>query len=157
METTFVFFQDKIFEELKTVFGDDNRDPTYADLQEMRYLECCIKESLRLYPSVPKITRQVGEEIRLKNGLVIPKHCSLLIMIFEMHRRSDLFPNPEKFDPDRFLPENTIERHPYSYIPFSAGLRNCIGNYLGSIINKHLLGSLQCIIHYSPILRYTHN
>ncbi|XP_044765946.1 cytochrome P450 4c3-like [Coccinella septempunctata] len=152
--------QDKIYEELKSVFGDDDRDPTASDLQELRYLERCIKETLRLYPSVPKISRKTEEDIILDGGLIIPKDSTLLIMIYEMHRRADLYPNPEKFDPDRFLPENVLHKHPYAYIPFSAGPRNCIGqkfammemkSFLTAILRNYILEpidtpeTIQCI------------
>ncbi|GBP96580.1 Cytochrome P450 4C1 [Eumeta japonica] len=119
--------QDKVFHEISEIFGDSNQQITIQDLNRLKYMECCIKESLRLYPPVPVISRFIKDEITL-NGNVIPAGNTLChIHIFDLHRRADLFEDPLAFKPERFLPENSIGRHAYAYIPFSAGPRNCIG------------------------------
>lgn len=58
---------------------------------------------------------------------LIPGGTIAHLHIYDLHRDANFWPNPNKFDPDRFLPENVLGRHPFSYIPFSAGPRNCIG------------------------------
>jgi len=58
----------------------------------------------------------------------IPPQTVVVVVPYLLHREEKHFPNPLTFDPDRFLPENSINRHPYAFIPFSAGPRNCIGN-----------------------------
>nr|QZM07473.1 cytochrome P450 monooxygenase CYP4C131 [Lasioderma serricorne] len=119
--------QDKVAQELHDIFQDDvDRPITTKDLGEMKYLERVVKESLRLYPSVPFIARKLTKDIEC-DGLIIPESCSVAIHIYNVHRDPNHFPEPNRFDPDRFLPENTRNRHPYAYIPFSAGPRNCIG------------------------------
>lgn len=59
---------------------------------------------------------------------IVPSGTILYIPIKLIQRNPDFWPNPDVFDPDRFLPEKIQNRHPYSYLPFSAGSRNCIGN-----------------------------
>jgi len=60
-------------------------------------------------------------------GLPVPKGTTTLIVPWSMHMNKNIYPDPDTFDPDRFLPENSVNRHPFAFIPFSAGSRNCIG------------------------------
>ncbi|GFR06285.1 cytochrome P450 4c3 [Trichonephila clavata] len=122
--------QKKAHEELTWIFGDDTESSaTENDLNNMKYLKCVIQETLRLYPAVTMIGRSVPENSTI-SGYPIPKGATCILVPSVIHRDEDVFPNPEKFDPDRFLPENSLNRHPYAYIPFSAGPRNCIGQTL---------------------------
>ncbi|XP_050347063.1 cytochrome P450 4C1-like [Nymphalis io] len=133
--------QNKLYDEMKSIFGDSRRPATIDDLKEMKYLDCCIKETLRLYPSVPYIFRSITEEIVL-GGYVIPAGTMCQIHIYDLHRRPDLYPEPERFIPERFLPENCIDRHLFAYLPFSAGSRNCIGQKFAMLQMKTLTSSL---------------
>lgn len=121
--------QEKIAEEMELIFGDSDRPATIKDLNEMKYLERVLKETMRMYPPVPIIGRIASEDAEV-GGYIIPKNTFISIMIFMVMRDPAHFPNPAKFDPDRFLPEVANKRHPYAYIPFSAGPRNCIGKSL---------------------------
>lgn len=85
-----------------------------------------LKEVLRLFPSAPFVARNLIEELEI-NGVVLPVGTSVHMMFFDLHRDPEHFPDPLRFDPDRFLPELVEKRHPFAYLPFSAGPRNCIG------------------------------
>ncbi|XP_067005981.2 cytochrome P450 4C1 [Anabrus simplex] len=133
--------QDQVFQELDEIFGDSSRSATAEDLVRMRYLEQVIKETLRLYPSVPIITRYLESDLQVGKHL-IPSGVNVYIPTFLIHREPELYPQPDKFDPDRFLPENAKGRHPYAYIPFSAGPRNCIGQRFALMEEKVVLSTI---------------
>ncbi|XP_071576174.1 cytochrome P450 4C1-like isoform X3 [Temnothorax nylanderi] len=118
--------QDRVRNEVDTALQKNGKKFTMKLLQDLPYLERCIKEALRLYPSIFVISRIPGEDVKLQSYLV-PAGTLLLLNIYAVHRDPNFWPNPEVFDPDRFLSEKIRNRHPYSYVPFSAGPRNCIG------------------------------
>lgn len=119
--------QEKVYEEMIEIFGNEKDTPVTADhLKNMKYLDCTIKETFRIYPPVPIISRTLKGDLEI-NKHTVPAGTTCFIVLNELHRDSTYFPNPEIFDPDRFLPENSVGRHPYAYVPFSAGSRNCIG------------------------------
>ncbi|GBM99130.1 Cytochrome P450 4V2 [Araneus ventricosus] len=139
--------QEKVHEELDQIFGDDTeRDVNTDDLKDMKYLDRVLKESQRLYPSVPIIGRQTSEDTTIC-GFPVPKGWTCGVVVYELHRDENVFPNPEKFDPDRFLPEQTLNRHPYAYIPFSAGPRNCIGQRFAQMEEKVIVSTI--LRHYT--------
>ncbi|XP_054723777.1 cytochrome P450 4C1-like [Uloborus diversus] len=131
-----------VHQELDDILGSNVSVPiTREDLSCMKYLECVIKEALRLYPSVPFITRELREDIQILD-YKLPAGTVCLIFPWIMHRDQELFPDPERFKPDRFFIENAVRRHPYSYIPFSAGPRNCIGQRFAIMEAKTILANL---------------
>uniref|UniRef100_A0A2K5DIQ5 Cytochrome P450 family 4 subfamily F member 2 n=1 Tax=Aotus nancymaae TaxID=37293 RepID=A0A2K5DIQ5_AOTNA len=103
------------------------KDAHRDDLAQLPFLTMCVKESLRLHPPVPVISRRVTQDIVVPDGRVIPKGMICLISVFGTHHNPAVWPDPEVYDPFRFDPENVKERSPLAFIPFSAGPRNCIG------------------------------
>nr|AEK25132.1 cytochrome p450 family 4 subfamily G [Chironomus riparius] len=135
--------QEKVYQEQKAIFGDSDRDCTFADTLEMKYLERVIFETLRMYPPVPIIARKINKDIRLAScDQIVPAGSTMIIATVKIHRRPDIYPNPDKFDPDNFLPERTSNRHYYGFIPFSAGPRSCVGRKYAMLKLKVLLSTI---------------
>lgn len=139
--------QRKVQEEIDEVF-EDCGCILPEHLPRLKYLECCLKESLRICPSVPMINRELGDDQELE-GVVLPRGTQVVINQYMVHRDPACWPDPEKFDPDRFLPENCVGRHPYAFIPFSAGSRNCMGQRFGMMVEKVIVA---WILHHFNVL-----
>lgn len=112
--------QQRAFEEASELEGREK--------ESMPYLEAVIKETLRIYPSVPFFSRKVLEDLEV-GKLTVPKGASISCLIYMLHRDPKNFPDPERFDPDRFL-VNEKQMHPFAFAAFSAGPRNCIGKII---------------------------
>jgi cytochrome P450 len=114
----------KLHAELADVLG--GRTPGYDDIANLRYTRMVIEESMRLYPPAHTTGRQplAADEIL---GHRIPAGAEVLIMPWLLHRKPQLWEDPERFDPERFSPERSAERPRFAYIPFGAGPRICIG------------------------------
>jgi cytochrome P450 family 4 len=105
----------------------------------MKYLEQVIKETLRLYPSVPFYGRKTNEAVEF-NGSTIPEGVTITIFAYAIHRDPKYFEDPEQFNPSRF--EKFDGKLPYCFIPFSAGPRNCIGQKFAMLEMKSTLSKI---------------
>ncbi len=130
---------EKIRAEVKEVLGD--RMPEFEDLKNLIYTKQVIEEGMRLYPPVWGVGRVVGEADEWEGYQLEPKTV-VATLIYLLHRNPELWENPDKFDPDRFLPEKVKARPRFQYIPFGAGPRMCIGNHFAMMEMQLLLAVL---------------
>ncbi|KAJ3644583.1 hypothetical protein Zmor_022304 [Zophobas morio] len=140
--------QNKTYEELVCVFGDSQREVSLEDLHQLTYLERVIKETLRLFPIGPVLGRHLTSDLVL-GDYVCPKGSSILIPIIAIHRDGKVWPEPLKFKPDRFLPNEISKRHPCSFLWFSSGPRNCIGFRFATMAIKTVLATV--LRHYRVV------
>ncbi|MCX4240047.1 cytochrome P450 [Paraliomyxa miuraensis] len=117
--------------------------PTVADLPRLPLATRVFKEALRMYPPIPVYERQAREPVEV-GGARLDVGDYAAVFPWALHRRECLWPQPSRFDPDRFLPEAETARHRYAWLPFGAGPRVCIGNHFalqeGPIILATIVG-----------------
>lgn len=134
-------YQEKVYQEILTVMPDKDVDLTQADLNKLEFLDLCIRETLRLFPTAPIIGRVATKPIKLSNGVEVPSGVPIIFGIRQIHIREKYYgPTARIFNPYRFLDEDVKNLPGGAYIPFSYGTRNCIGKY-----------SLKCIIQNLPL------
>ncbi|XP_063914421.1 cytochrome P450 4C1-like isoform X2 [Zophobas morio] len=132
--------QEKAYQEVVSVTSC-HEDPTLEEINRLEYVERVIKETLRLIPLVPFLMRSNEADIT-SDPFVFPAGCNFLIPVVTLHRDPEVWPDPEKFDPDRFLPDEVAKRHRCSFIPFSFGSRNCIGLKYGMMSMKVMIAMI---------------
>ncbi len=117
--------RDRLYEEVDNALG--GRDPQAADLPALQYTGMVFEEAMRLYPPVWTISRVATMDDEV-SGVKIPKGTTVMLSPYAMHRNRDIWPEPEKFMPERFHPDAVAQRPRYSYFPFGGGPRVCLGN-----------------------------
>lgn len=94
---------------------------------------CWFLETLRKYPAAAFLGRRCTKDYKVEGtDVVLEKGCKLFIPVMGLHHDDEYFPEPEKFDPERFSDENKRHIKPFTYLPFGEGPRNCIGAFSGS-------------------------
>jgi len=109
----------KVMDEIKTF-----PDLSYENLNQMHYITAVIKETLRMWPAVACIVPRISTKDTYLGEILVPKGTEIVPLLI-VAQNSNHFTNPDKFIPERWLEK--LNHHTYSYIPFSAGKRNCIG------------------------------
>ncbi|HWW75213.1 MAG TPA: cytochrome P450 [Pyrinomonadaceae bacterium] len=117
--------EEKLHEELDTVLKE-GRLPTAEDYAALGYTEMVVSETMRLYPPAWDVGRLALEDHEV-GGFAIPRGSLVLVSQYVMHRDPRFWPDPERFDPERWTPEAKAARPQFSYFPFGGGPRRCIG------------------------------
>ncbi|XP_043286083.1 cytochrome P450 9e2-like [Venturia canescens] len=153
--------QTKLRNEIDDVLTETNARVTYEVINEMRYLEAVVNETLRLYPIGSFIDRLCVKTFQLPPALpggkpvVIEPGQNIWYPTFAVHRDPKYYPNPEKFDPERFMGSAKSDMEPFAYVPFGQGPRICIGNRFALLEMKVLIFHLlaKCFLKPGPRAR----
>lgn len=136
---------ERIRAEARAVCGE--RDPVWHEVQQLSYTRMVIQETMRLFPPIWALIRIAAGEDEI-GGHKIKAGDKVVMLAYVMHHSPKYWEEPEKFDPERFSPERAKKRVKYSYLPFSAGKRSCIGGALSQIENT--LALVQLLRRFTP-------
>jgi cytochrome P450 len=129
----------RIREEANRVCGD--REPRWDEVQQLTFTRQVIQETMRLYPPIWALIRIAAQDDEIE-GTKVSKGDKIVMCTYIAHHNPKYWSEPEKFDPERFSPERMKKRVKYSYLPFAAGRRACIGGALSQIENTLALVTL---------------
>ena len=122
--------QERLHAELKSVLSgfDSNSEQYYETaMTKIPYLDAFVKETLRMCPPLARLQRRVSVDGYMLAGIRLSKDQEVSIAAYAVHHNPEYYPEPERFNPERFMPENKHLLVPYTYLPFGAGPRNCLG------------------------------
>ncbi|KAK0073524.1 hypothetical protein PV325_009593, partial [Microctonus aethiopoides] len=125
MLTMYPDVQNKIREEVLSVIGTSDNVMLH-NIGSFKYMDMVINETIRLFPVGPILPREMTDDLQIEKH-ILPKGSTVLMMAILTHRSETYWDEPNKFIPERFLPENSKARHSYAFLPFSGGTRSCPG------------------------------
>nr|XP_037290374.1 cytochrome P450 3A8-like [Rhipicephalus microplus] len=140
--------QEKLREEVDLCVAKGEH-PAMEVVAKLEYLHGVISEILRMFPPASRLERETTKDYALGDtGIRVPKGCIVAVPLYAMHHDPEYFPDPHEFRPERFIGENATNIRPYTYLPFGAGPRNCVGMRLG------LQASKMAVFHSVRIARF---
>ncbi|KAK3587372.1 hypothetical protein CHS0354_028744 [Potamilus streckersoni] len=131
--------QDRLRSEINKELGKSK--PTYDNVFNLTYLDMTVNETLRMYSPAQRLNRMAVLDTTLC-GVKIPKGLDVTVSVLSLHYDTKYWENPHKFDPERFSPENKDRIHPFTFLPFGGGPRNCIGMRLALMETKMAIAAL---------------
>ncbi|MEU2951991.1 cytochrome P450 [Streptomyces xanthochromogenes] len=140
---------DRVADELRRVLGE-RMAPDYADLRRLTYLDMVLKESMRLFPPGPYGARETTEAITL-GDYEIPAGATVFYPFWAVHMNPEYWPDPERFRPERFTPDEVTKRPRLAHIPFGFGPRSCDGAQLATIEAQLILAILLKRFRFRPV------
>jgi enediyne biosynthesis protein E7 len=136
---------ERIRAEARAVCGE--RDPEWNEVQHLSYTRMVIQETMRLFPPIWALIRIAAGDDEI-GGHQVKAGDKVVILAYVMHHSPNFWEEPEKFEPERFAPERAKKRTKYTYLPFAAGKRACIGGALSQIENT--LALVQLLRRFTP-------
>jgi cytochrome P450 family 6 len=116
-------------DDIKSTLKKHDGSLTYESVKDMKFIDLLVKESLRKYPILPMLNRECTKDYQIPGtDKTIEKGTAIVISLLGLHRDDNYFPNPEKFDPDRFA-DDVHDYDEDAYMPFGVGPRNCLGEF----------------------------
>ncbi|XP_054155656.1 cytochrome P450 3A31-like [Oppia nitens] len=156
--------QDRLYDEISGLFADNESTIDYNDLKRLEFMDAVLKETLRHYPPVINLERETRQDVTLtdrigSSSIVIANGTQLEIPVYAIHHDRDYYPEPDLFEPNRFMSTSgggadggqwpPIES--YTYMPFGLGPRNCLGTRLAVQSAKLALVKLVSRYRFSPV------
>lgn len=138
---------EKLQAEIDQILG--NRLPSFEEILRLAYSQKVFMEVLRYYTVVSFLPRALNNPDKL-GPYALPANALVLLSFYGVHHNPRVWENPEVFDPERFAPETIAHRHPFAYLPFSAGPRQCAGNEFAMLEGPLIIGML--LQHYKIAL-----
>ncbi|CAL8086043.1 unnamed protein product [Orchesella dallaii] len=146
--------QEKLLKEVKSVMDGAGGKLTYDGVLQMSYLDMFMNETLRMFPPAAKTVRSCVKDYQIPGTKIVIEKGSIVTMpVYGIHLDSRYYDNPEKFEPENFLPEKKAQRHPYAFAAFGHGPRNCIGMRFALIEVKTAIAELVYNFKFQPSSR----
>ncbi|EDW29524.1 GL22721 [Drosophila persimilis] len=143
--------QQQCREEIWQICGKDTKEPiTIEQVQQLEFLEWCVKETLRMYPPAPLLTRRATANCQI-NDFFIPKGNDVVISPMYMGRCKDFFPEPLVFKPERWARGAEPKIEATTFIPFMTGARSCLGQRYAMVMIKSVMAHLLRSYRFEPI------